>query len=166
VERYLASVQVIHLISRPHTPTDNPAAEAKNRELKQEAGLGSGARLRDAADAAQRVRAALERVDEGRLRATRGYKTAAMLDHETPCAHAVVDRGAFYEDARSAIETAVLGLTTAKQIRKAQQDAVWRTLEKHQLARIHVGLRRVPSPRAPPVATRATGLGCSSGHPA
>lgn len=164
VTRYLAAERVIHLLSRPHVPTDNPVAEAKNRELKEEAGLSSGARLRDAADAARRLSAALERVDAGRLRATRGYRTAEELDREMPCAHEVADRRAFYDDARSALEAAVLGLTDAKQIRKAQQDTIWRTLEEHHLARTHVGLRRLPSRQAPPVAAQAAEVGCPRGH--
>ena len=166
VERYLADERVIHLVSRPHVPTDNAAAEAKNRELKMEAGLGSGSRLLDAADAARRLRAALERVDAGRLRATRGYRTAVELDHAMPRAQAIADRRAFYDDACSAIEAAVLGLTTAKQIRKAQQDAVWRTLAKHGLAQTHAGPRRVPSRQPHPVAVPTPGVRCPRGHPA
>ena len=70
VERYLASAQVIHLVSRPHVPTDNAAAETKNRELKAEAGLGTGTCLRDSRQAALQLSAARERVDAGRLRTT------------------------------------------------------------------------------------------------
>jgi hypothetical protein len=165
VNRYLAAERVIHLLSRPHTPTDNAAAETKNRELKDEAGLASGARLRDARDAAERMCAALGRVDAGRLRATRGYKTAEELDREMPRAHVVADRTAFYDAARSAIEAAVLGLTDIKQIRKAQQGAIWRTLEKHGLARTRVGLQHVPSRQAAPVAAHAAGLQCARGLP-
>ena len=166
VERYLAAEGVIHLVSRPHAPTDNPAAEAKNRELKQEAGLGSGTRLRDTQDAAERICGALERIDAGRLRATRGYRTADELDREMPRAQGVVDRWVFYEDACSAMEAAVLGLSDIKQIRKAQQDAIWTTLEKHGLARTHVGPRRLSRRKPPPVAPQAAGVECRGGHAA
>lgn len=162
--RYLAAERVIHLLSRPHTPTDNPAAESKNREIKDEASLGKGTRLLDALDAAERLAPALERVDAGRLRATRGYRTAEELDRELPRADAVARREDFYEDARAAAAAAVLGLSDLKQRRRAQQDAIWRTLEKHGLARSRVGLKRVPCPRLTPVAAQATAVECPRGH--
>jgi hypothetical protein len=147
---YLEAEQVIHLFSRVHTPTDNPAAEHKNRELKEESGLGKGVRLSDAREAALRIEPARRRNDEGRLRASRGLKTAAELDRDLPRAETLVARATFYAEARSAIREAVLGLSDAKEIRKAEQHAIWRALERHGLARRHVGLRRTPCPRLTP----------------
>jgi hypothetical protein len=152
LEAYLERELVIHLRSRVHTPTDNPAAEHKNRELKEESGLGRGARLSNVEEAAARIEPARRRIDQGRLRASRGWKTAATLDRELPRADTRVDRARFYAEARSAMREAVLGLADPKEIRKAEQDAIWRTLEKYGLARLHVGLRRTPCPRLAPVA--------------
>jgi hypothetical protein len=149
---YLEAEQVIHLRSRIHTPTDNPVAEHKNRELKEESGLGKGVRLADHAEAAASLGPAQRRLDEGRLRASREWKTAAELDRDLPRADALVQRATFYAEARSAMREAVLGLGDPKDIRKAEQDAIWRTLERHGLARRHVGLRRTPCPRLTPVA--------------
>lgn len=154
---YLAAEQVIHLRSRVHMPTDNPAAEHKNRELKEESGLGKGVRLRDAREAAARLDPAKRRLDEGRLRASRGWKTAAELDRDLPRADALVARAVFHAEACSAMREAVLGLSDEQEIRKAEQDAIWRTLERHGLARRHVGLRRTPCPRLAPVAPAANG---------
>jgi transposase InsO family protein len=154
---YLAENLVIHLCSRVHTPQDNPAAESKNREIKDESGLGKGVRLLSPDDAADRLGAARRRIDHGRLRASRGFRTAAELDRDLPRADAFVSRAQFYAEARSAMREAVLGLVDARAIRKAEQDAIWRTLEKHGLARLHVGLRRTPCPRLAPVAPIANG---------
>jgi hypothetical protein len=154
---YLEAEQVIHLRSRVHTPTDNPAAEHKNRELKEETGLGEGVRLRDAGEAAERIEPAARRLDEGRLRASRGWRTAAELDHDLPHAGTFVARSVFYAEARSAMREAVLGLTDPKEIRKAEQDAIWSTLERHGLARRHVGPRRTPCPQLTPVAQNPNG---------
>lgn len=154
---YLDAEQVIHLRSRVHTPTDNAAAEHKNRELKQESGLGEGVRLRDAGEAASRIEPARRRIDEARLRASRGWKTAAELDRALPRAETLVARAVFHAEARSAMREAVLGLVIEKEIRKAEQDSIWRTLERHGLARRHVGLRATPCPRLPPVAPAANG---------
>jgi hypothetical protein len=157
VASYLQEHRVIHLLSRPHTPTDNPAAEWKNRELKEECGLGKGVRLESQEDAIARLAPALRRVDEGRLRASRGWKTALELDQELPRADAVVSRATFYADARAAMREAPLGLTDPRAIRKAEQDAIWRTLERHGLARRHEGVRRSPCPQLAPVAPTANG---------
>ena len=150
---YLEGEQVIHLRSRVHTPTDNPAAEHKNRELKEESGLGKGVRHASREEAAARLEPARRRLDERRPRASRRWRTAAQLDRELPRADTLVRRAEFYDEARSAVKEAVLGLTDPKEIRKSEQRALWRTLEKHGVARLHVGPRRTPCPRLAPVAS-------------
>jgi transposase InsO family protein len=154
---YFEENLVIHLCSRVHTPQDNPAAENKNREIKEESGLGKGVVLESPEEAAARLEPARRRLDEGRLRASRGWKTAAELDRELPRAEDLVPRATFYAETRSAMREAVLGLVDPRAIRKAEQDAIWRTLEKHGLARRHVGPRRTPCPRLAPVAPGANG---------
>jgi transposase InsO family protein len=165
VAQHLEAEQVIHLRSRVHTPTDNPVAEHKNRELKEESGLGKGVRLEDSAAATARLDPARQRIDEGRLRASRGWRTAAELDRELPRADSLVSRAQFYAEARTAMREAVLGLTDPKAIRKAEQDAIWDTLERHGLARRHVGLRRTPCPRLDPVAPQRERVECLGGRP-
>jgi hypothetical protein len=93
-------------------------------------------------------------------------QTAAELDRERARADTIVDRRAFYEEARTAMKNAVLGLTDAKAIRKAEQDAIGRTLERHGLARRHVGLRRTPCPRLARCDDRENEVECPRGHPA
>jgi transposase InsO family protein len=44
LQAMLAAEQVVHLLSRVHTPTDNGATEHQHRELKGESGLGKGVR--------------------------------------------------------------------------------------------------------------------------
>ena len=152
----LTAEKVVALISRVHTPTDNPVAEHVNRELKEEAGLGTGVVLRSDQEAAAR----LERAD-GRLRvrprASRDWKTADQLDREMPRADTLVDRARFYKEACSATKDAALGLSDPDEIAKAEQDAIWRTLERHGLARLHIGPRHTPRPRRTPVASVANG---------
>lgn len=152
----LALRMTVALVSRVHTPTDNPVAERANREIKEESGLGKGVVLPDDESAASRLDRAQARI-RLRPRPTRAWRTADELDREMPRADALVDRKAFYEEARSAMSDGALGLTDAEQIRKAEQDAIWRTLEKHRLARLHVGPRRAPRRKATPVAAGAAG---------
>lgn len=150
VRDYLEAELVIHLLSRTHTPTDNPVAENRNREIEEESGLGQGVRLASVAEAAARLLPARRRLDEGRLRGRRGWKTAAELDREMPKADTKVDRKTFYAEARSAMKEVALGLFDPDEIRKAEQDTIWRTLEKHGLATSHVGRRKTPCPTLAP----------------
>ena len=150
VRAELEAQQVVLLLSRVHTPTDNPAVEHRNGELKAESGLASDVVLSGPEEAEALLAPAIERLDRHRLRASRGYKTAEELDQELPRADEKVLRARFYAEACSAIKDAVRGLTDATAIRKAEQDAIWSTLEKHGLARRHVGRRRLPRPSPGP----------------
>ena len=149
VDAFLALHFITALRSRTYTSTDNPAAEHANRELKEESGLDAPVALWSATQAAERVETARHRLDEGRLRATRGWKTAARFDAELPEAERLVDRATFYAAARSAVEAAVLGVKAPRARRKAERDAIWTTLENYGLASRHLGARRTPNPRRP-----------------
>ena len=153
VLRALVDAQVVLLISRVHTPTDNPAIERAHAEVKAESGLGKGVALRDHAEAAQRAGEAARRLDGARPRASRGWRTADQLDRMLPRGDTCVDREEFYARAREAIEAGVLGLDDPGAARKAERDAVIQTLCDHGLARRHVGTRPrvgdVPWPEKP-----------------
>jgi transposase InsO family protein len=140
VKAYLVLHRVTHLRSRVHTPTDNAAMEHGIGEIKAE--LGS------AAPTAENLSAAVRVLDHGRLRATRGWRTAAQLDAETARADALVERERFYEDVCSAIGKAVQGHTTARARRKAERAAIWSVLEQYGLARV-----RGPKPPEPDAGT-------------
>jgi len=128
VRAYLVLHRVIHLRSRVHTPTDNAAMEHGIGEIKVE--LGS------TPPTAQSLSAAVHVLDHGRLRASRGWRTAAQLDAGTARADARADRGKFYEEACSAVKKAVQGHTTARARRKAERAAIWSALERYGLARV------------------------------
>jgi hypothetical protein len=83
VKGELDARRVVELISRAHAPTDNPVAEHMNGELLAEAGLGVGVALGGDQEAAARLAPARARLSR-RLRATRGYRSAAELDRELP----------------------------------------------------------------------------------
>jgi hypothetical protein len=153
----LEAQRVVLLCSRPHTPTDNPAVEHRNRELKEETGLGRGEVLAGCVEAANRLAPAIRRIDGHRLRASRGWRTSAELDHALPRADACAAREGFYRAACSAMTSAVLGLTRAQHVRRAEQEALWSLLETRGLARRHVGRRALPGPSRAPATPRANG---------
>jgi transposase InsO family protein len=138
---YFARNQVIHLRSRPSTPTDNPCSERGIGDLKADSGLGSGVELTDLAETTVRLHRSRKRLDRGRLRESRGWKTAADTDAEFHRAEAYASRSGFYREAGSAIERAVHGVADAKAARKAERDAIIRTLEMHGLAERWIGKR-------------------------
>jgi hypothetical protein len=143
------SEQVLLLRSRVHTPTDNGATEHAHAEYKGESGLGKGVVLAGHDEPAARLGHARRVLDHGRLRASRGWRTAAELDCVVPRGDAHVDRARFYAAARSAMAVAVLGLDDPDAVRLAERHAILETLCRFGLARRHVGRR----PREGPIPT-------------
>jgi transposase InsO family protein len=137
--RWLASNQVIHLRSRTHTPTDNPATERAIGELKAECGLDAGAAIAGPSPALERLEQARQRLDEHRRRASRCWCTAAELDAQMPRAEHLVSRARFYEDACAARAQAVLGIDDPREARRREREATWVVLERHGLVRVHRG---------------------------
>lgn len=148
--------RMVLLRSRPHTPTDNPAVEHRNGELKAETGLGKGVRLTSDREAAAVLAPARERVD-ARRRATRGYRSARELDAQMPRAAALVEQDRFFAAARSAMAEAVRRLTDVTEIARAEQLAVWHLLETSGLARSVRGRRALPCPPRASVAPTRIG---------
>lgn len=152
VER-LRKEGVVHLLSRVHTPQDNAATEHQHGEIKGEAGLGKGVRLKAVSEAAERAERARRTLDEGRRRATLGWRTAAQAGRELPRADSVVDRLMFYRAACAAMEGAALGLTNRRAVLHARREALFATLVSFGLARRYVGAR--PRVRPGPLACNA-----------
>lgn len=156
----LRQERVVHLLSRVHTPEDNAATEHQHREIKGEAGLGKGVQLEALSEAAQRAERARCTLDEGRLRATLGWRTAAQAGREAPRADALVDRETFYRAACEAIEAAVHGLECPRDVAHARREAVFATLERFGLAERHVGPRPRVRPGPGPCSALRPGVHC------
>jgi transposase InsO family protein len=165
LQEKLEEEQVVHLLSRVHTPTDNAATEHQHRELKGESSLGKGVRLADTADARDRLEEARRTLDGGRLRATKGWRTARELAAHLPRADGLVDRARFYAAACAAMEDATRGLDKKRDVLKARRDAVFASLVAFGLATPHVGWRPRERPGPPPCNAGSGRLECA-GAPA
>jgi transposase InsO family protein len=132
--RYLEEHQIVHLRSRPRTPTDNPATERAIGELRRESGVGSREPAPRAAEAFRRLATTALRLNRERRRASRGYLTAVELDDALPRADQVVDRAAFYRAARARAQAARRGARSARDARARERRALWDTLIEHGLA--------------------------------
>ena len=148
VEAWLAEHWVTHLRSLPHTPQHNAWVERAHGELKAESGLGKGVVLSSVAEAERRILQAREILDEHRLRARLGARTAAVIDRSLPSWEGVLDRRAFHDAVCRAREHAVLDTVGARARRKAEREATWRTLERYKLVRRTRGGAPLPAREA------------------
>jgi transposase InsO family protein len=148
VEAWLAEHGVIHLRSLPHTPQHNAWVERGHGELKGESGLGKGVVLSSVEEAERRILQARELLDEYRLRARLGARTAAEIDRSLPSWEGVLDRRAFYDAVCHAREHAVLGTVGARARRLAQREATWCVLESFGLVRRTRGGAPLPAREA------------------
>jgi transposase InsO family protein len=144
VSRWCAENGVVELVNEPRTPQHNAACERGIGELKAECELGSGSEL-EGIDAriwlgdvcldgapqwCRDVQAAMLRLNGGRLRGSRGYKTAEQLDRLMPSAESWACREGFHRMACSAINDAVRDTRGARARRRATREAIYRTLER------------------------------------
>lgn len=139
---------MVHLLSLPHTPQHNAWVERGHGELKAESGLGKGVVLSNVDEARTRLLAARERLDEHRLRARLGARTAAEIDRSLPSWEGVLDRRAFYDAVCRSRQRAVLGTVGARARRLAEREATWRVLESYGLVRRSRGGAPLPSREA------------------
>jgi transposase InsO family protein len=155
VARWCRERRVVQLKSVPHTPQHNAWAEHANGELKDVAAAREGLQeahgrvsllekpggertkttLREELVArwSARLEEAAHVLDHNRPRATRGYRTARELDEIYPRGDDLVDRDVFYEAACAAVSEAVAGLEGARARRRAERDAIFRTMECFRL---------------------------------
>ncbi|HEX3081361.1 MAG TPA: hypothetical protein VHQ04_12885, partial [Puia sp.] len=125
--------QVIHLFSRPHTPTDNGRVERGIGEGKSLAGLGKGVVLESAKQGVQMLNQALKSLNKHLPRRSKGGFTAMQLKQRLPHWEETVDRSTFYKAACTAMQ-AVTG-DSKRIVRREKREAIFRTLEGFGLIR-------------------------------
>ncbi|MCE9634574.1 MAG: hypothetical protein K8T90_02620 [Planctomycetes bacterium] len=128
LEEWLAEHGVTHLLSLPHTPRHNPWVERTNGELKAETGLGRGVPVNDPAEPRERVEAARCRLDNVRLRASLGFRTATAADAGLTRWYHVCTRERFLATLCRRLDEALPGLEKARELRKARREAIYATM--------------------------------------
>jgi len=166
VRAYLASERVIVLWNVPHTPEHNAPIESHLGELKIEL-EALDELVAPVPDPSQGPRSLCEagvsstrthfqrclprlarRLNEQRVRTSRGGFTAAQLDRILPHAEDLVSRGRFYDTACAAIRSAVQGIDDARARRRAEREAILCTLEQFGLVTRTRGRRPAPCSKA------------------
>ena len=166
VRAYLATERVIMLWNVPHTPEHNAPIENFFGELKlelealdelvapvpdpsevpvcsSEAGVSS-----TRAHFQRCVPRLARRLNERRVRASRGGFTAAQLDRLMPRAEDLVSRDRFYDTACAAIGSAVQDIDDPRARRRAEREAILCTLEQFGLVKRTRGRRPAPCSKA------------------
>jgi transposase InsO family protein len=133
VETWLASHGVVHLLSLPHTPRHNAWVERTNGELKAETGLGRGVVVSSAKEIRERVETTRCRLNEARLRAQSGFRTAAAADAGLTCWYNVCTRERFLATVCRRLAEALPGLDSERARRKARREAVYASMEEFGL---------------------------------
>jgi transposase InsO family protein len=83
----------------------------------------------------RRLARAVLRMNACRVRSSRGHKTAAQLDGSLPRAEHLISRESFLRAVRKNVELAVLDTHNSRARRRAQREAILRTLELYGLVR-------------------------------
>jgi len=144
VAAYLERERVVPLFNLRATPEHNSWIERGMRDYRGEADLPArvprslprvarppaATVLHAAARELDRARRTL---DEHRLRASRGWRTALAVDAALPPWYAFVSRENFHAMACRAIAKAVQGCNTPRARRLAEREALFRTLERYGL---------------------------------
>jgi len=138
MQAYLEREKIISLLSRVYTPTDNGAAECGMSDLKGLSGLGKGVKLSSIAETAELHGKSAVQLNENRLRASRGYRTANTLCETMTPWYDFIDRARFYQEARREQELAVQG-KEGDAARHAERQAVFMVMEKYGLVTITRG---------------------------
>ena len=130
VETWLAEHGVVHLLSLPHTPRHNPWVERTNGELKAETDLGRGVVVTSPKEIRERVETARCRLDEVRLRAQLGFRTAAAADAALTRWYNVCTRDRFLATVCRRTDEALQGLKPKRARRKARREAIYASMEE------------------------------------
>jgi transposase InsO family protein len=125
---FLQKEKIIHLLSLPYTPQHNGGAEIAIREIKHVAELDATVWSQGKFVVQARLEKAAYQLNHGRLRGSKGYKTAYELDETLPGAYNNV-RAHFFETCCSRIKQSVAGAKNALAARMAEREAIFGTLE-------------------------------------
>jgi len=136
VRRYLVDNMVVDYPSRRHTPPDNAPTERCVREMKSACSLGDEPSPLDATIVlAHKMRL----LNSSLPRRSRGFMTANQLDSSMLPWYCSVDRADFFNAATGAKRLAACNGSSGHKARKAEREAVERTLVGFGLAKLDRG---------------------------
>ena len=127
VKDFLDKNYIVHLKNLPHVPEHNGACEIAVREFKDV--------LIENCDVATTIRS----LNENRKRKTLNWQTASEFDNENFKPITTQERIKFYETTKTNISEATFGIQNAKEKRKLEREAIFKTMESFDLITITRG---------------------------
>ncbi len=158
---YLDRNLVVHILSRPRTPTDNPKTERAIGDLQVESGVPETGVIEDVDAVRARLERARRTLDQGRLWARHGYRTAVEADAALVRADTVIERKKLFDEATKAMRDAEAAASCPRAKYAARNAAAWRVLERFGLVKVTSGTTSpaptppTPSPGTPTGTTEA-----------
>lgn len=122
VEDYLKENKIIHLKSLPYVPQHNGSCENAVKEFKLLIGKYNLAPAE-----------ACRRLNECRLRASLAWQTSCQYRKENQQPWSMAAREEFYETTTKAIRESRVGTKSVYEMRKAEREAIFQTLENFEL---------------------------------
>jgi len=139
---------VMPLLNFPHTPQHNPRAENGIGEIKADAQLGKGVVVRDIPYVCARLESTRARLNEHRLRATRGWMTAVEADQAMPHWTDFATRGDVLEVASCLRAIGLLNCTGGRARRRVEREAILAALQYFAMITRTRGGLPIPPPFA------------------
>lgn len=133
VAAYLRANQVVHLRSLPRTPQHNAGVEIAMREHKGMSGLGRGTNHKSVESVIAPWLRSTRVLNQNRLRARLGFKTADQIDDRTDVHYNESIRARFYKSCCESIQAARLSTDSDRARRSAEREAILVTMEKFGL---------------------------------
>ena len=129
VKTFYKENQVIHLTSLPRVPQHNGSCENGVGDLKRSIAYGL------------MPEEACRRLNQHRRRESLNWQTPCQFEQTNFRACTNEERSKFYEATCTAINSAVLGIVSAKEKRKAEREAIFQSMESFGLITRTRGLR-------------------------
>ena len=130
VKTFYKENQVIHLRSLPRVPQHNGSCENGVGDMKKSIAHGL------------KPEEACRRLNQHRRREGLNWQTPCQFEQTNSRVCTSEERSKFYEATCAAINSAVLGIDSAKEKRKAEREAIFRTMERFELITRIRGRRR------------------------
>lgn len=139
IQAFLKKIGVIHLVSRPAKPTDNPRAERFMRSFKEVSGLGKGVIIQNLAFAALHAARCADWMSCSLKMVSRSMKTASELAQDLKPWYHFVDRWTFYSETRNRLDALPTNPCSLSERRQMERSIIMDQLVRYGLANVNRG---------------------------
>jgi transposase InsO family protein len=139
VQSFLEQRKVVHLVSRPGTPTDNPVAERGMREIKEHTGLGKCFVIKGIEKVVKHLVERVACLNSNLKRPSQNFKTSAEAEASTLSWHGKVRREEFYNSVKKKLDKVFEKTDTLEERRVKERHVIYKQLVQCGLATVTKG---------------------------